>query len=306
MRVVTALGYAREAAERQYLPSALGNALTQPALEACLVHSHEHAAAVSIILPSYLAKTDYRSPHSVIDGPFQHALHTDQTYFDFIHSNPRRMHNFNMFMTGNRNLRQHWTTWFPVRQQFLDNWRSCSSDSEKRVLLVDMGGGRAHDLQRFVRMFPESHGHLVLQDLPGTIDSLPSLDQYGITAMSHDLFRQPQPALVAGAKVFYTHFLLHDFPDEQCRVMLQHVARAMTPGYSRLLLNEAVLPERNCPGFFAAADITMMAVLSAKMRSQCQWIDLVESAGLQVLRVWTSPHRGDNEGIVEAMVPVCS
>ncbi|KAJ5632705.1 hydroxyindole O-methyltransferase [Penicillium lividum] len=300
MRMVTAIGYAREASERRYLPSPLGNALTQPALEACLVHSFEHAAAVNIGLPDFLAKTGYRSPQGTTDGPFQHSIGTKLTFFEFLHNDPRKMHNFNTYMTGNRNLRKHWTTWYPVRQQFLTEW---SSAGGTEILLVDMGGGRGHDLQCFVNAFPESHGHLVLQDLPGTIASLPPLEQCGITAMSHDLFVSPQPPTVLGAKVFFTHFLLHDFSDDQCRVMLQHVSRAMKPGYSKLLLNEAVLPERGCPSFFAAADITMMAVLSAKMRSRRQWIELVESAGLQVLQVWISPYHNDNEGVVEAIVP---
>jgi hypothetical protein len=102
--------------------------------------------------------------------------------------------------------------------------------------------------------------------------------------------------------VYYTHFLLHDFPDDECRVILRHIMKAMKPGYSRILLNETILPDIACPTFFAAGDITMMAVLSAMKRSRKQWIELLESVGLKVVKVWQSPYQDDNEGVVEALV----
>ncbi|KAJ4415339.1 hypothetical protein N0V82_007389 [Gnomoniopsis sp. IMI 355080] len=120
-----------------------------------------------------------------------------------------------------------------------------------------------------------------------------------IRPMIHDIFSS-QPVL--GAKVYYIHFLLHDFPDKQCRTMLRHVVRAMKPGYSRVLLNEIVVPALACPSFFAAADITIMACLAGIQRSKAQWISLVESAGLTVTKVWTSPDDDDFEGIIEATI----
>lgn len=84
--------------------------------------------------------------------------------------------------------------------------------------------------------------------------------------------------------------------------MLRHIMKAMKPGYSRILLNESILPDIGCPLFFACGDITMMAVLSALKRSQRQWTELVESVGLKVVKVWHSPDEGDFEGVVEAML----
>lgn len=82
--------------------------------------------------------------------------------------------------------------------------------------------------------------------------------------------------------------------------MLRHVARAMKPGHSRVILNEIIIPAVACPSFFAAADITMMACLAGMQRSKAHWTALVESAGLTVTNIWTSPDDGDFEGIVEA------
>lgn len=76
----------------------------------------------------------------------------------------------------------------------------------------------------------------------------------------------------------------------------------MKPGYSRIILNETVLPDIHCPAFFAAGDITMMAVLAAMKRSRAQWTELLESVGLKVMKIWTSPDPEDSEGVIEAML----
>jgi hypothetical protein len=85
--------------------------------------------------------------------------------------------------------------------------------------------------------------------------------------------------------------------------MLRYVAGAMQRGYSHLLLNEAVLPVVDCPAFFAAADITMMACLAGIQRNEKQWTRLIESVGLQVVRIWRSPDPGDSEAVIEATLP---
>ena len=61
----------------------------------------------------------------------------------------------------------------------------------------------------------------------------------------------------------------------------------MTPGYSKILLNELVLPDQECGIIPAQLDITMMAVLAAEERSERQWRGLIESAGLKVEKIWT-------------------
>ena len=100
--------------------------------------------------------------------------------------------------------------------------------------------------------------------------------------------------------MYYTHFLLHDFNDEKCREILRNLVSAMKPGYSKILLNESVLPERDCPSFFAAGDLNMMSCLAGIKRTEKQWVDLVESVGLELVKIWKSPFSGDEEGVIEA------
>jgi len=59
------------------------------------------------------------------------------------------------------------------------------------VLLVDVAGGRGHDIQAFKKAFPNKKGRLVLEDLPAVIDDISELDE-GIERVKYDFFT-PQP-----------------------------------------------------------------------------------------------------------------
>lgn len=76
---------------------------------------------------------------------------------------------------------------------------------------------------------------------------------------------------------------------------------AMKGGYSKILLNEAIIPKTKCSSWFGAADINVMAILGGMQRNEKQWIDLLQSVDLDVVKIWNSPHEGD-EAIIEAML----
>lgn len=79
--------------------------------------------------------------------------------------------------------------------------------------------------------------------------------------------------------------ILHDWPDETCRDILRNIFPAMKPGYSRLLLNETVLPEVGAPLPAAMLDIAMMIGPCGMERTQSQWRDLLSSVGLEISQV---------------------
>ncbi len=61
----------------------------------------------------------------------------------------------------------------------------------------------------------------------------------------------------------------------------------MTPGYSMLILNEMVLPNKGASLVATERDITMMVALAATERTEQQWRDMVGKVGLTVEGVWT-------------------
>lgn len=82
------------------------------------------------------------------------------------------------------------------------------------------------------------------------------------------------------------HSILHDGPDSKALEILTTPKTALTPGYSKILLQDVILPERtaNVPPTMAALDFNMMSHFSAMQRTEKQWRSLanegrVESCG---------------------------
>jgi hypothetical protein len=94
--------------------------------------------------------------------------------------------------------------------------------------------------------------------------------------------------------------IFHNWPTSVAQMILQNTAQAMTPGYSKLLISETVLPDRDCPLTLAGLDWGMMYLHSGLERSERQWKDLLAKEGLKVVQV----HReeGGHSSIIEAML----
>ena len=82
------------------------------------------------------------------------------------------------------------------RAEFLDIFpaedRLIPGADENGLILVDVGGGRGHEVEKFVSKFPETKGRNVLQDQPDVLKDAVASDAFEATA--HDFF-QPQPII---------------------------------------------------------------------------------------------------------------
>ena len=74
----------------------------------------------------------------------------------------------------------------------------------------------------------------------------------------------------------------------------------MIPGYSKILLNELVIPDIGCGIIAAQVDITMMACVASEERSERQWQDLLGSVGLKIEKIWTDVPEA--ESIIEVIL----
>lgn len=61
----------------------------------------------------------------------------------------------------------------------------------------------------------------------------------------HACFLLPPAKL--GAPLYYLNFVLHDWPDALAAYILTQLVRAMTTGYSKLILDEFILPNTDAP-----------------------------------------------------------
>lgn len=98
------------------------------------------------------------------------------------------------------------------------------------------------------------------------------------------------------------HSVLHDWTDENCVKILKNIIPAMKPGYSKVLINENVIPATNAYWETTSLDIIMMSDFASTERTAEDWKVLVESAGLKINKIWTAG-RGV-ESLIECELPV--
>ncbi|OAA67555.1 O-methyltransferase, family 2 [Cordyceps fumosorosea ARSEF 2679] len=161
-----------------------------------------------------------RSPYEVLEG--MPAMHRD----------------FNAAMAVGTGQPEPWFRLFPTAERLLPT----HDDNGTTPLLVDVAGGRGHDLQAFHAAF-RGRVPLVLQDLPDILDTIPAglLNPPAVTAQAWDFFGgEPQPV----------RRVLHQWPDGRALRILGALREAMLeagPRGSTLLMCDAVLPDVGAP-----------------------------------------------------------
>ena len=88
----------------------------------------------------------------------------------------------------------------------------------------------------------------------------------------------------AGGDVYLLSMILHDWTDEEAGRLLQTIRRAI-PHTGRLLIIDAVLPPGDVPHFGKLLDLTMMAMLTGRERSEDEFAALLEGAGFSLAEV---------------------
>lgn len=180
--------------------------------------------------------------------------------------------------------------------------------------MVDVGGGKGHDLILLKNMYPDLKGRMILQDMPFVIKQAGVLPD-GLESMVYDFFT-PQPIVgkclaethlsvtinlysrISGARAYYFHSVLHGWPDEKCLQILSNTKIAMKPGYSKLLINEIVVADENAHHLSTSMDLLMMTVVSAEERTASSWHRILPMAGFKIVKIWD--FEIGTESIIEA------
>jgi hypothetical protein len=239
-------------------------------------------------LPYFLGENGFKNPTDVANCNWQYMSGKGANLFEDLGSNADLRNSFNDAMEchSKYNLTP-WPEVFPTKT-LLDGAKP------DRALVVDMGGGKGHDLSKFSAHHPEApKGSLILQDLPGILEDVKTGDD--ITVQPHDFF-QPQP--VKGARAYFMHNVLHDWADPEAVQVLKNIAAAMEPGYSKIIVHESLISTLNPSPRVTVSDITVMACLSAKERTEKEWDRLFQEAGLRVVKIWRAVQAV--ESVIEA------
>ncbi|KAH9905020.1 S-adenosyl-L-methionine-dependent methyltransferase [Xylariomycetidae sp. FL2044] len=285
MRHIAASGYIDMTAPDEYTPNSFSKSLALP-----VIGSGYHTSP-AILNPTFLHAHDwlrdngYRCPTESLSTPFHGAHNTKLNMFAYLQSNPPHGKQFQDHMQAYLLGRPQWMDegFYPIQERVFDGFDT-KTNMDDAVLFVDVAGGLRFYTEALLAKFPNAPGRLILQDLPPVLESIQHLDPR-IERMGYDFFTE-QP--IKGARVYYMHTVLHDWPDEKAADIARGVMRAMKPGYSRLLVHENVIPPMAQDPEQTTLDRIMMTLLGGKERSAADWSELLEGkCGLKIVKIWT-------------------
>lgn len=84
------------------------------------------------------------------------------------------------------------------------------------------------------------------------------------------------------------HSVLHDWADHDAIKILKNIVPALKPGYSKILINENVIPDTNAYWETTSLDIIMMSDFASTERTAEDWHALTAAAGLKIVKIWTA------------------
>lgn len=244
MRGVCAWSFAREVAPNLYAANRVTHAMAQPPLAAGFCLAFDNASRPKSNLwahMGYFRENGWKCPDDAKAGPYQMANDCfGNTSFEHWMTDPLETARFNTFMKAVRGSRPIWYKWSDVHAMI---GNGCTADDQP--FMVDVAGGYGHDLDGFIEHHGEQfRGRMIVQDLPSVIDEIqPGSISKRIEMQKHDIFT-PQP--IKGAKIYFMHMILHDWPDDDCVKILSNLRDAMTPECSQILVNDAILPDAQC------------------------------------------------------------
>ena len=237
-------------------------------------------------------------------SPFRYA-HNVMHFFEYFDKSPEQR----KYLADYRAIRRvELATWFETLPMVRTLCPGTKTDKDS-VLLVDVGGSWGHELAAFKQAYPNVHGRLILQDLSKVIEKV---QQEGprpnVECMTYD-FSTAQPIqgksflpttwavtdLKLGARAYYFRNFCHNWQDSICEKILIKTAKSMERGYSRILIDEYVLPDTGAPVRGSSMNFLMMMFSSGIKRTKRQWKALLNRCGLEI---WDT--RSEYEQIIEA------
>jgi len=288
MRHLAAMGAVREKESDSYGSTLLTDGLRKNTISGGLDYWFDFAASVFSHLPTYVAKNGYKDLTDPKDGNWQFAKKTQLQFFEWLNENPKELASFSHHMAGYASDRGSWIDVYPT-ERIIDN-----ADAEGS-LFVDVGGGMGQDTGKFQKKHPQGPGRLIVQDQPLVIANGKGKVDGSIKMIAHDFFTE-QP--VKNARTYFLHSVLHDWNDEKAIDILRNLRPAFKRGYSKLLLNESVIPATGANPHATSLDMIMMAFLNGRERDQADWERLLEEAGFRITGIWTS--EAAYESVIEA------
>jgi hypothetical protein len=155
--------------------------------------------------------------------------------------------------------------------------------------VVDVGGGRGHQLAAILVRYPGLRG--VLFDQPEAVANVTPGERTSV--VGGDFFA----AVPEGCDAYLLKAVLHDWPDEQCVAILRSCRRAMAPD-GVVLLVEQVLDLAPDPVRTAFSDLNMLVAPGGRERELAEYGSLLTAAGFSLGRAVPT---GTDVFVIEAL-----
>jgi hypothetical protein len=105
----------------------------------------------------------------------------------------------------------------------------------------------------------------------------------------------------SGARLYYLRYVPHDWPQDFNVQLLSRLREAMEPRYSRLIVNEWVVPDVGVSRFMAAMDINLMRVSGGMERTEALHREYIEKARLKITEIFYPGDR-NSAAVIEAEI----
>jgi len=184
---------------------------------------------------------------------------TGKDMFGFLRSQQEYNQAFADFMSAGRSsTKKFWHTIYPAEQKLKER---PVKDRVDEAVIVDVAGGQGMWTRSWKDTLPQpTKGRFVVEDQPSVVKDAPPAEGVEYIGIN---FVEKQP--VVGSRFYMLKHILHDWPDWKCKDILKPIKEAMEKGYSTLLINDLVLPEKEV-GF---RDASLVGVIEPDRVGRC-------------------------------------
>ncbi len=148
--------------------------------------------------------------------------------------------------------------------------------------LIDVGGGLGALMTEILIANPLMKGFVA--DIPSVIQKArKAIQSRGLEdrceVVECDFFKE----IPAGSDGYLMSHILHDWPSDKCKIILENCHQAMKPE-SKLLIVEMVVPPGNQPSIAKLLDLEMLVTTGGRERTEKEFKTLLESSGFKLLQ----------------------
>jgi hypothetical protein len=261
LRTLDALGSVQQrfiGTEVLYGPTTVSKTFVTPFGEAAARWMTECMTPGYYRLPSKLKKEGYKSTVCGTDTVFNDMYNVPGKTLWEILGTSEFVGDMGTFMAEFLMQRAPWWKFYPIEERLVVG----ASKSPDDILMVDIGGFTGSQAAAMRAQFPEASAKVVIMDLP---HALPSEPPAGTVTFAHSFF-EPFPAGLQGARFYYMRWIGHDWSQKEYIQILSNIRAAMKHGYSKLLINDWVVPEKNPHPFMCTQDLGMMTLGGGEVR----------------------------------------